>query len=106
MQLRDLRNNQKSLNTHLLEAMKHINTRYIRSNFNTREFNGRELVQLFQLYSKRLSPCLTIFGHKITLFFLQLLITKRDIISIKEGQNSRLEISQYIYIYSIFRGYI
>ena len=42
---------------------------FIRSNFNTREFNSRELVQLFQLYSKRLSPCLTIFGHKIAQLF-------------------------------------
>ena len=64
----------------------------IRSNFNTREFDSRELVQLFQLYSKRSSPFLTIFGHKIAIFFLHLLITKRDLISIKEGQNLRFEI--------------
>ena len=43
---------------------------FLRSNFNTREFNGRELFQLFQLYSKRLSSFLTIFGHKIAQLFL------------------------------------
>ena len=65
------------------------------SNFNTREFNSRELVQFFQLYSKRLSSFLTIFGHKIVLFFRQLLTTKRDLISIKEGQNLRFEIFKH-----------
>ena len=43
---------------------------HLRSNFNSRKLNSRELVQSFQLYSKRLSSFLTIFGHKITLFFL------------------------------------
>ena len=43
---------------------------YIRSNFNNREFNSRELVQIFQLYSKWLSSFLTIFGRKIALCFL------------------------------------
>ena len=35
---------------------------------------------------------MTIFGHKIALFFPQLLTTNRDLISIKEGQNSRFKI--------------
>ena len=47
-----------------------VSSAHIRSNFNTREFNSRELAQSFQLYSKRSSPFWTIFGHKIALFFL------------------------------------
>ena len=62
-----------------------------RSNFNTRESNSRELVQIVQLYSKRLPPFLTIFGHKIALISLQLFTTQQHLISIKEGQLSRFE---------------
>ena len=43
---------------------------HLRSIFNSREFNSRELVQLFQLYSKWLPSFLTIFGHKIAQFVL------------------------------------
>ena len=42
----------------------------LRSNINTRCFNTRERVQLVQPHSKRFSPLLTIFGHKIAPFFL------------------------------------
>ena len=43
---------------------------YLRSNFNTRDFNSRELVQFVQLYSKRFPSFLTAFGHKIAPLFL------------------------------------
>ena len=66
----------------------------VRSNFNAREFNSREVVQFFQCYSKRFPSFLTIFGHKIALFFPQLLTTKRDLISINEGQHLRFENSK------------
>ena len=61
-----------------------------RSNFNTREFNSRELVRFF--YVNRL----TIFGHKIAHLFLKLLVVKRDLISTKEGQQLRFEFKNKI----------
>ena len=77
------------LNTYIKPIQTYNN---LRSNFNTIEFNRRELLQFVQLHSKLSSPLLTIFGHKIAIFVLYVSNTKRDLISIKEGQRLRFDV--------------